>query len=363
MKAQDELDQKRLELERAVDTRWSYWHNVIRKVKLRYEALLTVLTVTTDVQNVANGSAEAEGYKKKMESFNFVLCLFLLEDLLSLCHCLSTQLQSESLDVLNASLLIRTTFESLKELRTDDSYAKMHLEAKEFAEKIGLEVETKKDGPAPSACKGKRVRETSRKLQDFLILSSVGARSSSESPSGFRETSYLPAVDKIVSEFDRRFMENMGIFDTIMCFDPKYEGFLDETSIENFVREFPHTLFGDVVESLNLELKMAKVLATKAEACKNVFEFYDLIRKTPESFRGLLKVLRVMLTIPVSTASNERFFSTLKRVKSYIRSTMGDERLMNLMLMASEQEFIKSLKLSELVDKFAKIEKRRYPLY
>ena len=76
-----------------------------------------------------------------------------------------------------------------------------------------------------------------------------------------------------------------------------------------------------------------------------------------------MKFLRVMLTIIVSTASNERFFSTLKRVKSFIRSTMGDERLMNLMLMASEQEFIKSLKLSELVDKFVKIEKRRYPLY
>ena len=42
LKAQDELDQKRLELERAVDTRWSYWYNVIRKVKLLYEALLTV---------------------------------------------------------------------------------------------------------------------------------------------------------------------------------------------------------------------------------------------------------------------------------------------------------------------------------
>ena len=135
------------------------------------------------------------------------------------------------MDVLNASLLIRTTFESLKELRTDDSYAKMHLKAKEFAEKIGIEVETKKDGPAPSACKGKRMRETSRKLQDFLILSSVGVRSSRESPCGFRETAYLPAVDKIVSEFDRRFIENMAIFDTIMCFDPKYEGFLDETSI------------------------------------------------------------------------------------------------------------------------------------
>ena len=180
---------------------------------------------------------------------------------------------------------------------------------------------------------------------------------------GFRETTYLPAIDKIVAEFERRFMNNMGIFEAIMCFDPNYEGFLEETSVVNFVQEFPDTIFGNIADDLNSELKMAKLLLKKAKPCKNIFEFYNLIQRTPESFKGLLKVLRVMLTVPVTTASNERFFSTLKQVKTYIRSTMGDERLRNLMLMASEQEFIKSLNLSDIFDKFAKMEKRRYPLF
>ena len=69
-----------------------------------------------------------------------------------------------------------------------------------------------------------------------------------------------------------------------------------------------------------------------------------------------------MLTIPVSTASNERIFSTLKRVKNYTRTTTGDERLSNLILMATEQTFVKSLDLSSLIDKFAGMCNRRYPL-
>ena len=119
-----------------------------------------------------------------MESFNFVLCLFLLESFLSLSHGLSLQLQSTSLDILNASLLIRTVFESLKEFRTDESYAEVYAKAKKFAEGLGMHTEPENDCDKTSACKGKRVRETSRKLQDFLVLSSVGARSLDKSVGG-----------------------------------------------------------------------------------------------------------------------------------------------------------------------------------
>ena len=133
------------------------------------------------------------------------------------------------------------------------------------------------------------MRETSMKLLDFLTLSSVGAPSSSESPRGllgFRETSYLPAVDMIVIEFARRFMENMGNFDTIMCFDPKYEGFLDLTSVENFVREFPHTFFGDVIESLNLELKMLKFSRQRQKHARMLSSFMTSSEKL-QSYSGV----------------------------------------------------------------------------
>eukprot|EP00102_Acyrthosiphon_pisum_P018603 XP_016655813.1 PREDICTED: acetyl-CoA acetyltransferase, cytosolic-like [Acyrthosiphon pisum] len=62
------------------------------------------------------------------------------------------------------------------------------------------------------------------------------------------------------------------------------------------------------------------------------------------------------------TASNKRFFSTLKRVKSYLRLTMGDNKLSDLMVIATEKEEADTLDLNEAVDSFAKLKSRRFPL-
>lgn len=64
----------------------------------------------------------------------------------------------------------------------------------------------------------------------------------------------------------------------------------------------------------------------------------------------------------MTTASDERFFSVLKRVKDYLRTTMGDERLRSLMLIASEPKMVKEFDLDKLVDEFSAIRHRRYPL-
>ena len=69
-----------------------------------------------------------------------------------------------------------------------------------------------------------------------------------------------------------------------------------------------------------------------------------------------------MLTIPVTTASNERLFSTIKNFKTYIRTRTETERISSLILMATEKELVKNLDLEVLVDKFAKMRQRRYPL-
>jgi hypothetical protein len=42
--------------------------------------------------------------------------------------------------------------------------------------------------------------------------------------------------------------------------------------------------------------------------------------------------------LPIVTASNERFFSSLKRAKSYLRTIMSDERLNDLMVLNVEKK-------------------------
>ena len=50
------------------------------------------------------------------------------------------------------------------------------------------------------------------------------------------------------------------------------------------------------------------------------------------------------VTIPVSTASVERTFSVLKRIKTYSRNTTGQTRLSALASMAIERDLLLELK-------------------
>ena len=64
-------------------------------------------------------------------------------------------------------------------------------------------------------------------------------------------------------------------------------------------------------------------------------------------------------TLPVTVASAERSFSKLKLIKTYLRSTMAQERLDGLSLLAIERESAQKIDLDSIVDKFAKANVRR----
>jgi len=63
--------------------------------------------------------------------------------------------------------------------------------------------------------------------------------------------------------------------------------------------------------------------------------------------------LRMYLCCPVSNTSAERSFSVLKRVKSYLRSSMNDNRLNNLAILNIECEITKSISYNEVIEDFA----------
>ena len=73
-------------------------------------------------------------------------------------------------------------------------------------------------------------------------------------------------------------------------------------------------------------------------------------------------LLKIYLTLPVTSAGAERSFSVLKRLKNYLRSTMGQDRLSSLAILDIEYEQTRYLienGLDVLVDEFATLKERR----
>ena len=70
-------------------------------------------------------------------------------------------------------------------------------------------------------------------------------------------------------------------------------------------------------------------------------------------------VLKLFLTISVTSATAERSFSKLKLIKNYLRSTMTQQRLSNLSVLSIENEIMRSLDIDMLIDKLVQKNARR----
>ena len=73
----------------------------------------------------------------------------------------------------------------------------------------------------------------------------------------------------------------------------------------------------------------------------------------------VFKLLRIFLTIPVTTATAERIFSTLRRLKNYLRSTMGQQRLNNMMLLHIHKDLIDDINNIKIAQEFVNANERR----
>jgi len=73
-----------------------------------------------------------------------------------------------------------------------------------------------------------------------------------------------------------------------------------------------------------------------------IFDVRDYFQSLSVGQRDLLhqacRVLQLVLVMPATNATSERSFSALRRVKSYLRSTMTQQRLNNLMVLHVHKE-------------------------
>jgi hypothetical protein len=80
-----------------------------------------------------------------------------------------------------------------------------------------------------------------------------------------------------------------------------------------------------------------------------------------EAFDETVILLKIIATTPMSTAESEMFFSTLKRIKTFPRNTMGQPRLNPLAMLSIKSQLIQLLKdfIPKVIEKFSQRKDRR----
>ena len=66
----------------------------------------------------------------------------------------------------------------------------------------------------------------------------------------------------------------------------------------------------------------------------------------------VIKLVKLLMAVPATNASSERAFSTLRYIKNYLRTTMFQERLNNLMVTYVYKDRLDLLDLTSIAQDF-----------
>uniref|UniRef100_A0A0A9AXX2 HAT C-terminal dimerisation domain-containing protein n=1 Tax=Arundo donax TaxID=35708 RepID=A0A0A9AXX2_ARUDO len=71
------------------------------------------------------------------------------------------------------------------------------------------------------------------------------------------------------------------------------------------------------------------------------------------------RLLKLVLVLPVATASVERVFSSMNYVKNKLRNKMGDQYLNDCLVTFIEREFFLQAKESDIINRFQDMKERK----
>lgn len=115
------------------------------------------------------------------------------------------------------------------------------------------------------------------------------------------------------------------------------------------------------VDAQDLKMEIIGPVRSLLPHISSPFRMLDYIYKENvlDIYPNLSIALRLLLTLPVTVASGERSFSAPKRLKTYLRSTMSQDRLSAF---AIEHEVRRTLDMESVIAKFAEAKARRVRL-
>ena len=222
----------------------------------------------------------------------------------------------------------------LQEMRSTEEFQRLYDQTIKLAD-LRDENETQKS---------KRQKSAPRRLSDYVAHSS--------SPSSANEMDittellrlYYEAVDSVVEALQRRFgqedLETLEAIESSLLAAVNKEISLED--VRPKLKGLPAVINTDTLVEQLAELPVVLKLYNaecvlpikKVTKLSTLCEIFNHRKSTKECLSEVHKVLTFYMSIPISSATAERSFSVMRRIKSWLRSTMSENSLNNRMFAA-----------------------------
>ena len=318
-------------------TRWTVRGETLRSIVSNYDELLELWEWSLERLSDTEMKARIRGAAAVMERFSFFFGLRLGDSIL--CHTdnLSRVLQSPILSAVEGQELASTVVEVIKQGRQEEEFEKFWSSTLEEKKKHLLikEPSLARKRKAPSRFdEGEHYFHTEPKMQ-------------------YRQH-YFEVVDHTTSGIQERFNQPdykvYQMMQSVILKSVKKEEF--ETELEG-LRTMYEEDFDFYLIKPQLQI-LPTILTNGSET--SFTSVVELLKKLSVSKKKLLseviKLTKLILVAPATNAISERSFSTLKRLKTCLRSTMTNNRLNHLMLLHVYQDEVDCLDMKQITNDF-----------
>lgn len=381
------------------DTRWvCRWRNV-NATKQSLNILIGCLKQLSKPGSLNRCLAEASGLLNQMQQREFIVCLVVLDKVLSQVQVVHALLQKKNMTLAQASRTVANTVAALDKIRSSDKeWNQMWKEICQL-EKVA-EIRTDADAvqPNPNQTESldrrrRQIKKVSR-MEDFLIMETCGQREQHLDTSVTSRTAqtgqlaaslvddgkewqtqvFFPVVDSVVSEMKRRFLDH-EILKVAKAADAVMTMSDDDCAIDYFLQTYGGIIHVNsaltkaemktIKSSVDVLKRFNPSLSNTAEAQRFCIPFPATTAEVTElkNYPNFFKLLQLVITLPVSSATCERSFSAMRRVRNYLRSTMTEDRFTSLSLLHIEGELSSSINAHDVVAHYAETGNRRLQFY
>ena len=318
-------------------TRWTCSEAALSSVLSNYNALQeTLVGVATDKTARPDIRSKANGFAKLMSEFSFFYGLRLAHHIFLMTTPVMRAVQGEANSIAKNMALIEKLSEALAGQRT--SHANFWTKTTEMAAELDVEEPRLK----------RRVRPP-RRLDD-------GAEPAHPAtPEDRFKRVYLESIDRLDQALRCRYSENVRSDDDVLTTGERALLTGDEDAVDKTAK-----FYGLDARRLQLQVQILHDMQKTpgASPMTSLQDLVSLLNKGEGEMRSFLSevaaLTRLLLTAPATSCTAERSFSLLRRLKSWLRSTLGQERLNHSAILATYPERVMALNRIELIREFVR---------